>query len=676
MALAQSIGSAADSIKGFLGGQRPDEKDRAAQSDDGKVFSDLEERFKEAREDRRQYEPEWQTNLAFLKGQQWLKWDKVQQTLYAPPVPPWRVQLTTNLIQPVFRTIFGKITVQKSQVQVESANDTSDAQQDARAQNELLDFLYDKCNSDNRFQESLKWAIVTGTGLHHPCWDKSLGDALPETADETGQPVSPQEDNGTPVHLGEIDHISISPFEFFPEPLAETTEDMEWCFYVKVRPASYVLRKYGVKVDNASIAGSEYLAGIQNLAGEEATTIRGVLLKEYWERPNPTNANGKYVVYVDQKVLVNQDNPYPKEPIPFFEVKEAVVPGRFWGRSIITDLVPVQMNYNKARSQAVEIRNNTARPKWHVFAGALNPGETISTAPAEVIVTNPVPGVPGGGPPTKIAGGDVPPGFFKELGQSQTEFYEIAGLHDFSRGLAGLGGIRAAWALQMIVEQDDTRIGILKRAYDQSIVRSERAKLRLVKQFYIEPRSITIVGPDNVTEVKEFYGEKIPDDVNVRLITSGALPSSMAAKQQFILELWGQKLITDPRIALKLLEMGDVEGVYDDINRDIRQAQRENENMEDGELVHAHDYDNHLIHGQEHDARRKGEEYEELAAKNPQIAELYAAHVQEHKNLIQLAMQPPTPPGVNGLPAPQPIPIAQPVPLGHEFNVTTPPGAL
>jgi len=120
----------------------------------------------------------------------------------------------------------------------------------------------------------------------------------------------------------------------------------------------------------------------------------------------------------------------------------------------------------------MEIQNSTARPKWAVVKNALDVGKTITTAPAEVIVYNPVPGAFELGRPSKIAGGDIPVGMFQQLERFQAEFYEIAGIHDFSHGLSGLGGVRAGFALQMLLEEDATRTGILKRAFDESCIKT------------------------------------------------------------------------------------------------------------------------------------------------------------------------------------------------------------
>lgn len=658
MAFAQAVGNPLDTIKNFLAGVGPDGEQLGAtqkQVDDAKVLSDCEDLYKKARDERRQYEAEWQTNLSFLKGQQWVKWNKQRQMLYIPPTPPWRIRVTINLIQPIVRTMLGKLIAQRSQAKVQPANDSPSAVQDARAQDELLDYLWDVCDSEDESQEALRWAIITGTGLHHPCWDKSIGDELtyPDT-DENGQPhpmagqvvrepnpeTGVDDGTGNVVHMGQIDHIAVSPFQFFPEPMATKIKDMEWCFYVSVRPSSYVLRKYGVKIEEETVSQDDFLQF--NTQGDDmqlGNETKGVIVKEFWRRPTSEHPEGQYVVYADTQVLANLPNPYPTFPLPFIEVKDSTVPGRFWGRSVVSDLVPLQREFNRLKSQAAEIRQGTARPKWHAFEGALIPGKPITTAPAEVLVTRLVPGAPNGGAPTKIVGGDVPVSFNAEAQALQAQFFEIAGIHDFSRGLQGLGGVRAGYIVQMLLEEDGTRMGVLKGNFDRSVVELEKAKLKLAKQFYTEPRTISVISPDNTTEVKEFYAEKIADDPQVRVIESGALPASWAARQQFILELRQQGLIKDDRVSLELLGLANVKGVYDKINLDIRQAQRENDILSQGNQIPAHDYDNHLVHGQEHDDYRKGEVFEQLAASNPEVANAFVAHMESHKQLMQQAMQ-------------------------------------
>lgn len=619
---------------------------------DGALIEEIEALYRRARDDRRPYERDWQQILAFLKGQQWLEWSRVRSTLWLPPAPPWRVRHVVNLMQPMYRTLFGKLTAQPlRRGRVRPANDTPDARQDAQAQDELLEYLWTQCGSEEEALEVARWALQLGTGIHYVLWDKTRGDALPENP-ETGQPVV--DESGEPVHLGDVDHIAVSPFEFLPEPLVSRVEDMEWCFYVKIRTAAYVQRKFGKKIDEQQVPSDEYAVG--NISGDDepdAPPQSGVLVKAFFRRPCAEYPKGQYIVYAGHEVLYRGEAPYAQDPIPFEVARERMIPGRFWGRSVFADLMPLQRAYNKLLSQAVEIRNSTARPKWHVFKNSLEAGKTISTAPAEIIVTNVVPGVSDGGRPTKIEGGQVPASFFAEAEQIRSQFYEIAGVHDFARGAKSVAGGNTFSGLNLMLEQDDTRMGVLRRDLDRAALKVERMKLHRVKEFYLEQRTISIIGPDKASESKEFYAEKIPEDVDVQMLDSGNLPTSWAARQQYVKELMETEvkpnaLLSDRRSAMKLMGLADIEGVNDEYNRDVRQAQRENEKMTlgvqapDGTMQivvpEAHDYDNHFVHGQEHDSHRKGEDFEQLVAANPAIGEAFDLHVAQHRAFVAQMM--------------------------------------
>lgn len=697
MTLANALTGPLSALKGLIG----DDKDamrRTQDADNARVLAEVEELYKKARDDRRQYEGEWQVNLAFLKGQQYTQWSKTRQTLWVPPAPPWRIRVTTNLIAPVVRTLLGKVLATDTQTKVLAANNTPEAAQDARAQDELLDHLKTVTRAEDANAESARWMIATGTSIHHPCWDKSLGDEVmyPDTqmvdsVDEFGMPTRIEqphpmagqavrepnpdtgEDDGTGnvVHMGDIDHIVVSPFQFFPPPMAKRVEDMEWAFYVSVRSADYVQRKYGVKVEEDTIAADDFLTFNTGDDGQLGSQTKGVVVKEFWRRPCSEYPEGQYVVYTDNKVFVNSRNPYMKLPIPFIVVADraTVLGDRLWGRGILSDLVPLQRHYNKLKSQGAEIREYSARPKWHVFDTALIPGKPITTAPAEVLITKFVAGAPDGGKPSKIEGGDVPASFATEAASIERQFFEVAGLHDFRQGTQGLAGGKTFGGLRLLIEQDDTRVGLLKKEHDKGIVAVQSAELKLAKQYYIEPRAIQVVGPDNAVEVHQFYSEKIGDDPQVRLMASGALPMTYAARQDAVYQMRREGIITDPRSVRKLLGVANIPGVNDDLELDTRQAERENEQLKNGDVPAAHDYDNHLIHGHEHDNYRKGEEFEQVAANDPSIVQRFQQHVEMHKQLLASAAQgmapmvpAPVAPAASATPAKPASKPAQPTP--------------
>jgi len=118
------------------------------------------------------------------------------------------------------------------------------------------------------------------------------------------------------------------------------------------------------------------------------------------------------------------------------------------------------------------------------------------------------------------------------------------------------------------------------------------------------------------------------------VVQSGSsLPPSRVARQEFVMQLWAARIIQDPRVVLRLLEFGNVEGLYEDLNLDIAQAQRENERLKNGDPnVVVEDFHNHEVHIYEHDKFRKTAEYEALP---DEIKELFRRHVEEHRRMWQ-----------------------------------------
>jgi hypothetical protein len=83
--------------------------------------------------------------------------------------------------------------------------------------------------------------------------------------------------------------------------------------------------------------------------------------------------------------------------------------------------------------------------------------------------------------------------------------------------------------------------------------------------------------------------------VILRVESMSALPTSKAAKQAFVMDLFKLGII-NPQDGLQVLDIGGIEKVIDTYLVDQRQAQRENLKMSEGTSVLANDYDNHEVH--------------------------------------------------------------------------------
>jgi hypothetical protein len=137
-----------------------------------------------------------------------------------------------------------------------------------------------------------------------------------------------------------------------------------------------------------------------------------------------------------------------------------------------------------------------------------------------------------------------------------------------------------------------------------------------------------------------------------------------------------------PDKGLEVLEIGGINKLYDELQIDIRQAQRENLRLQQPAqmaqpvidpqtqqpmpmppAVPVNTWDNHAIHIDTHNKFRKTQKFEVL---DDQIKAQFEAHIQMHQGVMAQSMQPQMPPGMPGQP-PDPNaapPIQQPQPGG------------
>lgn len=588
--------------------------------DNSKELRPLEERFEESRNARLDRERQWNINLSFFLGEQWLEWDSQTRRLRKPDLPPWRVTSTTNMIMPSIRTEYAKLTRQRPLVAVQPMGSEVNRQTQARISDKIREFLWDKTETFEHFKNALMWTLITGTGFVKTYWDTNIGGNV---TDEEGNNFS----------LGDVAVCAVSPLEIYPDPLAESLDDAAWIFHAKVRSTEWIQRTYGEEVSPEPLHEVKLTGGRLFSAGrisQNADLKNAVVLKEYWERPTQENPQGRYVVFASNKILFDGANPYPVSPIPFVRIRHILIPGSFWGDSTVTSLIDPQMQYNKTRSQAIEIKNMMAKPKWVVPKGSID--RPITTEPGEVIEFIPV----GGQRPQIERSPEIPSSIYRELMQLRDEIYELSGQHEVSRA-QNPSGVRSGVAIAHLQEQDDLRMNPTVQEYERAVERLETFKLGLARQFYAEPRVARIVGEDGAVDVFTFTSEDIPADADVRVQSGSTLPPSRLARQDFILQLWQLKIVQDPKTVLRLLEFGNINGIYDDENLDTGQAHRENEALQNGEFHNAEDFENHDIHVFEHNRFRKTPEFEQL---DENIQQMFREHVAQHEQFKVQAQNP------------------------------------
>lgn len=606
------------------------------------ILVDLKKRYDWAREARRVYEKQWLVNIAFYLGDQWIYYDKTTGQLVNAKsfMPAHKVAIVVNQVMPAVRTELAKLTKQRPVCRVISATSDFDDKDEARVKNAILDHIWHKIGLDRTLRDALLWALLTGTGFLIPYWNADAGDTIVDYAvqvDEFGNPILDEEGNPIPVvdetgayvvkdvfNIGELAVDAASPFEVLVDPLAKDTENIRWFFRDRVMEVEEVYYTYGVKVPSSTVNVLSYLdnriLGSRKIEGKDVCVVT-----EYWERPSKKYPLGRYVIFSSDVVIYVGDNPYADAgvPLPLAIIQHVPVPGRVYADSVVTQLIPVQVEYNKTRSQLIETKNLTAFPKVLAPKGSLP--VTPTSRPGEVVEYIPTFGRPEFWTPPAL-----PAYVIRELDRAREELIEISGIHEATRG-AIPSSIRSGVAIAYITEQDETRLNVTAHSYEEAIAKLCTYLLRLARKYYIEPRTMRIVGPDRSSKVVQFYGKDIPEDADVYVEAGSSLPKSTVAKQQMLLDLWNAGVIRDPSVMLKLLEFGNLEDLYHDADLDIDQATRENDMMQQGIMPVVEDFHVHELHIREHNRFRKTEKYEQLPA---EIKAIFAQHVAQHQTFL------------------------------------------
>lgn len=612
----------------------------------------LEELFGDAQMARAPYEGDWYLNVAYFEGEQWLCWDGAR--LSQPKLRKGRILVTDNRIQPAVRTEIAKMTKQRPAWDCTPDGPSEKAVEGARHATRVMDAKWapDELALGHKLKRALLWSRVCGAGFWKITWDSTLGagrdvlvgpdgkvargddeapldprllDALPE-----GHPLLDALSKKT-VNRGDVRVEVRSPFEFFPDPLAESLEDMERCFEEVVLSPARVKFQYDVDLKPDADYVSGMIEARLSKGKGKGTRKRGVRVREMWEKATPERPRGRHVVWACNRILVDEANPYfdsEERPIlPYGMFPGIDVPGRFWPTSVVEQLRPVQTELNKTKSQIAENRNRFGNP---TMLKSRQANIRMYGIPGEIVefddtTQNAI--------PQYLQPPEMPGYVQNEIEMMQQAIQEISGQHEVSSGTVP-AGVTAAAAINLLQQQDDTRLGPEVTDMEAGISLAGQQVMWLISRFYTEERIVRITGEDESIEFLNFTGEQLGTRVRV---TEGSMkPKSAAAKQaalQDVLNLMIQYGMQIDQRALRTFfkewEVGGLEALLGDLDRDEAQVNREHRRMYTGEPVEVDALVENLeAHASAHREEMKTARYEDAVRANPAIADIFRAHLQ------------------------------------------------
>ena len=633
--------------------------------------------YEKLKSNRKTDEQDWYLQIAFFNGYQYHAWQTVGsgQVLREEPNPANLPRITVNRIEPIIRTEISKTTSGRPSAMVVPASNDDDDLMAASAAEQVWQSLYDRKNfQTDVLQKAEFWRATTGNAFIKTFWN---GDArhiepIAVTDPFTGEKTVIQQETSR----GDVEYEVVSPFHLFvPDLSEEDIEEQPYIFNVYTKSPEWVKSTFGNVLPSdfkpTTVASSEIFdAALMDQRNTATVKPDSVLVIEMWAKPNgcPYLPKGGLVTIVDNEIVQFAENgiPYAHKKYPFAHL-HTIPTGKFYRRGVIKNLIPLQREYNRVRSQIIQAKNLMSKPQMMYYEGSLDPRK-ITARPGIYIPVR-----PGFAMPTPVPIQPLPNYVLNEVRQLEADFEDLSGQHAVSRGESG--GVTAATAINYLQERDDAYLTSVFNALEAAIEKTAKQSLSLFVQYVDAPRLIKVVGADGAFDAQMLSGADIASGLDVRVESGSALPTSKSARQALITD-WMKMGFISPQDGLRILDMGMLKQYYNLLKIDENHAQRENLMMKrltemevqqfqqewemgvmrgdpdkvvpgqvdaNGQpiglavpsVVPVNAWDNHAMHVEVHNRFRKSQSFETLS---PAAKAEFQKHISMHEQALQQQM--------------------------------------
>lgn len=545
------------------------------------------DQFVKCKNARQPFERQWYLNLAFVNGRHYVAPIEVPGQgfrLTSPRVPPWRVRLVVNKTRTAVRKECSKLSASRPIPTVIPATNEDEDFQAAQVAEELVQTQFGNADFERTYRSWIWWGVVCGTSFLKSYWspnepDPNYNEPQRPMMGLDGQPLS-DPITGKPIMApakplkGRIMTERITPFHIYvPDLLCEDLNKQPYIIHATTRSPLWVQRTFGFKPTCDVRASSTIMesAFIINKNGEEI--LDSVLVKEVWLKKDahPDFPEGGLLTIINDRVVQWQDQwPWPFPEYPFYKY-DGIPTGGFYSDSIVVDLIPLNKEYNRTKSQMIEIKNTMGKPKLLYAKGSINPRQ-ISSEPGQGI-----PYVPGFPTPVVMQPAEVPATMGIELDRLAADFDDLSGQHEISRG-QNPTQVTSGTAISFLQEQDDLTLTYQIASIEYAMELLGKHYLKYVSTYWDDARLIKVTGKDSNFEAKHWKGSDLRGNTDVKIQTGSALPTSKAARTAQITEMMQYGWL-DPVTGLELMNMGGFNKALDQMLIDKKQAQRENMKM-------------------------------------------------------------------------------------------------
>ena len=564
------------------------------------------------------YHEEWKANIRFLEGDQYIWYDEKTKTIFDIEEHVDRdVKNVYNRVLPIIRQQWSDFRYPHEFYVIPNTSEAEDIKA-ARGGSMVIEFTNAKGKFHGKINMAKLWALITGVCFWKEWWNKDLYGLV-------------KSKSGIGREKGDVDYNLVNPFNVRPDADGFVRGDWRYFDEGKRLPKSDVAQMFGVPEDQLpAVPKGDEGVGIFIPHNKSQSDEERTLVIERWVRPNKEYPKGRFYVIAGDWLLWEGDSPAPDAEIPYFQFP-GIFPrlGHPISESAVRVLIHPQRQFNRYCSMVDEHIENF-RVKGMIPWGSLQ-GEDLKgyrRAGVDYVQYHPKFGTPYMQSPPPI-----PETVVNWLNFMENELETESSVRKVSLGQLPKYATRASGVLYEGLRSRDKEVMYpAVDDQDEALQEAVKFRLKLIKKHYSVRRLIKTLGRNKRPIISEFKGTDLRDNTDVRVKSGVDIMTTRDKKQEVVIALVDKGFLQDPRKAMELLDVKDVDEYFEEEFIDQKQAERQIEIMKEKEIyIEADANDNHEVHYKIFNDFRKSEEFENLT---PKVKGFIRQRIEAHKQYL------------------------------------------
>lgn len=500
--------------------------------------------FLKRQKERKIFESTWRLNNNFLSGNQYVGIDSLYDIKQEDKVFFWQERKVYNHIAPIIEQRLAKLNAIKPEMDIMASSSNENDQKVASLSQDILRGAYEKFNLSQIISKATVWSEIAGTSFYKVVWNGASGRKI-------------YDKNGKLVYEGDVEISALSPFEIYPDNnYVEDINECESIIHAKAYSVKAIKNIWGVDVKGEEVDVFDASTSLEPIKQNN----QAIVIERY-ESPSIEYPNGRLVIVCEDKLLYVGELPFVNLPdgkrgYPFVKQVCLRVPNCFWGKSVIEKLIPIQRAYNAIKNRKHEYINRLSIGVLAVEDGSVDVDELSQEGlqPGKIIVYR-----QGATPPKFLDEESLPKDFDTEEENLRNEFSEISGVTNILSNQFSANTLSGT-ALQLLIEQDTSRLSSSVDEIDRAIKLVAKMILRLYKQFAVMPRLLKVANNVGKADLVYFKNSDLGVE-DVVFTTDSSLAESLSTKREHILKLLSSNVLkdkdgnVDSEVKRKILEL-------------------------------------------------------------------------------------------------------------------------